>query len=207
MDERDLIATTIKKRIASTFPQIDRPDSAVLALCCLLIADTLIDEGFSRRPELDEEELIPFLLTLRTFYNKDGDVDLTAIAKSICANFTAPEAKQREVKWPEKVDLTGFKDGYGKGSRDHIIAAAWNQAIDACKKAYEEAQPASSVNAEVVEALQALLVAVCYKTPTVDFGTQKEPNPCYEARVPVQFVHDAHKALDSIKAGKDTKCS
>lgn len=111
----------------------------------------------SRRPELDEEELIPFLLTLRTFYNKDGDVDLTAIAKSICANFTAPEAKQREVKWPEKVDLTGFKDGYGKGSRDHIIAAAWNQAIDACKKAYEEAQPASSVNAEVVEALRGLV--------------------------------------------------
>lgn len=167
----------------------------------------LIDkEGFSRRPELDYEKVLIEILKIKFTEHSVMTYD-QAIAKAICAKFTAPEAKQREVKWPEKVDLTGFKDGYGKGSRDHIIEAARNQAIDACKKAYEEAQPASSVNAEVVEALQALLVAVCYKTPTVDFGTQKEPNPCYEARVPVQFVHDAHKALDSIKAGKDTKCS
>lgn len=51
-------------------------------------------------------------------------------------------------------------------------------------------------NKRLKTALQELLVAVCYKTPTVDFGTDKEPNPCYEARVPVQFVHDAHQALN-----------
>lgn len=51
-------------------------------------------------------------------------------------------------------------------------------------------------NKRLKTALQELLVAVCYKTPTVDFGTDKEPNPCYEARVPVQFVHDAHQAIN-----------
>ena len=154
------------------------------------LAEAIIKEGFSRRPELDEEELIPFLLTLRTFYNKDGDVDLTAIAKSICAKFTAPEAKQREVKWPEKVDLTGFKDGYGKGSRDHIIAAAWNQAIDACKKAYEEAQPSSSVNAELRSALEECIRVMIDND---EYGWSDDA------------IKQAEQALNSIKAGKDTK--
>ena len=188
MDERDLIATTIKKRIASTFPQIDRPDSAVLALCCLLIADTLIDEGFSRRPELDEEELIPFLLTLRTFYNKDGDVDLTAIAKSICANFTAPEAKQREVKWPEKMKCHE-KEKCGRGYPP-CSSCGWNEAIDACKKAYEEAQPSSSVNAELRSALEECIRVMIDND---EYGWSDDA------------IKQAEQALNSIKAGKDTK--
>ena len=100
------------------------------------------------------------------------------LARRICAKFRAPDSSNEQA----------YEWGYADGKKS-------------------VGQPASSVNAQVVEALEALLVAVCYKTPTVDFGTKKEPNPCYEARVPVQFVHDAHKALTSIKAGKDTKCS
>ena len=52
---------------------------------------------------------------------------------------------------------------------------------------------------EVVEALKALLVAVCYNTKIKEFG---KDNPCWEARVPVQFVEDAHKALKNVGRGE-----
>jgi hypothetical protein len=47
----------------------------------------------------------------------------------------------------------------------------------------------------VVEALKALLVAVTYAEPPKDYGTAGDPNLCFEARVPVQFVDDARAAI------------
>ena len=152
--------------------------------------------------ELDEDKLKLFLYSQRDDRDRSKGVDFKValqcqhLAKAICAKFTAPEAKQGLSV--EEIKQIIWSHGYGYET---------SPKLEECAQEIHGAQPASSVNAQVVEALEALLVAVCYKTPTVDFGTKKEPNPCYEARVPVQFVHDAHKALNSIKAGKDTKCS
>mgnify|MGYP003439533483 CR=1 FL=1 len=49
---------------------------------------------------------------------------------------TAPEAKQREVKWPEKKYWVGKVQ---QKQTTHLkYREGWNEAIDACKKAYEE---------------------------------------------------------------------
>ena len=57
--------------------------------------------------------------------------------------------------------------------------------------------------AEMREAASAMLVAVKYthaKTPPKAFGDiNGEPNLCYEARIPVQFVTDLEVALDARK--------
>lgn len=55
---------------------------------------------------------------------------------------------------------------------------------------------------DLAKALQALLVAVTYSTPPVDFSRPgEEPNFCFEVRVPVRFVADAHFALAKAMAG------
>jgi len=46
------------------------------------------------------------------------------------------------------------------------------------------------------EALRALVIAVEYKGPPVDFG---EGNLCWEARVPLAFVDNARAALGEEK--------
>ena len=46
------------------------------------------------------------------------------------------------------------------------------------------------------EALRALVIAVEYKGPPVDFG---EGNLCWEARVPLAFVDNARAALGERK--------
>lgn len=76
-----------------------------------------------------------------------------------------------------------------------FIKQGWSETKEQAIARWNMHKPSPRAGLSVVEALEALLVAVCYKTPTVDYGTKEEPNPCYEARVPVQFVHDAHKAL------------
>lgn len=48
---------------------------------------------------------------------------------------------------------------------------------------------------ELLDALKALLVAVTYSTPPVEFGTPDDPNPGFEARVPVDFVTEANAAI------------
>jgi hypothetical protein len=48
---------------------------------------------------------------------------------------------------------------------------------------------------DLLEALKALVIAVTYNEPPRDFGTPDDPNPCYEARVPVGFVDKARAAI------------
>lgn len=48
-----------------------------------------------------------------------------------------------------------------------------------------------------LEALKALITAVTYHAPPKDFGTPEEPNLCWEARVPIEFVTRANEALSS----------
>ena len=54
----------------------------------------------------------------------------------------------------------------------------------------------------LVEALKALLIAVRY-AGIREFGTPDEPNPCWEARIPPQFVTDAESALAKWEASRD----
>lgn len=55
-------------------------------------------------------------------------------------------------------------------------------------------QPSRS-STDVLEALKDLLVAVKFKSPPVNFGTDNDPNLCWEARVPIAFVEVAEKAI------------
>jgi hypothetical protein len=56
--------------------------------------------------------------------------------------------------------------------------------------------PPPAVGGEVEEALRELLVAVTFSEPPVNMGgTEDDPNLCYEARVPVEFVTNARAAL------------
>jgi hypothetical protein len=48
---------------------------------------------------------------------------------------------------------------------------------------------------ELYEALRELLVAVRYADPPKDFGAPHESNFCHEARIPVDFVTIAERAL------------
>lgn len=84
------------------------------------------------------------------------------------------------AKLKEALVLSGYIDEQG-----HVTAF---KVID---------EPQSS--AAVEKALRELLTAVTFKTTPVDFG---EGNPCYEARVPVQFVEDANNALTPAKSSK-----
>jgi hypothetical protein len=49
--------------------------------------------------------------------------------------------------------------------------------------------------AEAVAALKELLIAVEYAAPPRNYGTDTDPNLCFEARVPVDFVTKAHAAI------------
>lgn len=70
--------------------------------------------------------------------------------------------------------------------------------------AHVAAQPAPSVpNGVLREALEGLLTAVKFKTPTVNFGTSDDPNLCWEARVPVAFTEIAEAALASTAPADD----
>ena len=59
----------------------------------------MLSKGFSRRPELDEDKLKLFLYSQRADRDISKGVDFKValqsqhLAKAICANFTAPEAK------------------------------------------------------------------------------------------------------------------
>lgn len=49
---------------------------------------------------------------------------------------------------------------------------------------------------ELLNTLRALLVAVTYSAPPVNFGgTEDDPNFCWSARIPVQFVDEARAAV------------
>lgn len=53
---------------------------------------------------------------------------------------------------------------------------------------------------ELIEALRAARIAITYVSPPKDFGTPDDPNPCYEARVPVAFVEQIDRALSKAEA-------
>jgi len=53
---------------------------------------------------------------------------------------------------------------------------------------------------DLLRRLQELLVAVEYKGPPVDFGKPGDPNPCFEARIPIGFVEAARNAIASAGA-------
>lgn len=124
------------------------------------IYDDYISRFISRRPELVKlneklvKKAVGEALEIGRFTGGAFIGTDEKIAKHICAKFSAPEAKQRDVKWPEK-DCLPLELQHHKESG--LFNEIRNSAIDACKKAYEEAQPASSVNAEVVEALRGLV--------------------------------------------------
>ena len=112
----------------------------------------------SRRPELDKKSVKDFLMQYKCKYTvtdegaglplvdqltpaddstiKFGLMEIDHMTEEICSKFTAPEAKQREVKWPEKwnhhqqncFDITDCTCGFNE----------FNHAVDLCKKAYEE---------------------------------------------------------------------
>lgn len=48
-------------------------------------------------------------------------------------------------------------------------------------------------------AVKHLLNAVKYTEPPKNFGTEQEPNLCYEARIPIAFVKDVEQALGGRK--------
>ena len=48
---------------------------------------------------------------------------------------------------------------------------------------------------ELLDALKALLVAVKFVGAPSNYGTPEDPNPCFEARVPVGFVSEAEAAI------------
>ena len=63
---------------------------------------------------------------------------------------------------------------------------------------YSKLQKQLKINKALVEALRDLVLAVKFVDEVKDFGN-KEPNPCYEARVPVDFIYNAQQALKSAK--------
>lgn len=78
---------------------------------------------------------------------------------------------------------------HGTGDQLQGDGKAWQEQIKADPTTDGEAA------ADYKQALKELLVAVTFKATTVNFGTDENPNPCYEARVPVGFVHYAHEVL------------
>ena len=108
-----------------------------------------VSEGYSRRPELDEDKLKLFLYSQHADRDISKGVDFKValqsqhLAKAICAKFTAPEAK-----------------------------------------------PASSVNAELRSALEECIRVMIDND---EYGWSDDA------------IKQAEQALNSIKAGKDTK--
>jgi hypothetical protein len=51
------------------------------------------------------------------------------------------------------------------------------------------------LTADLLEALKAARTAICYAAPPIDYGTPDDPNPCYEARVPIAFVEQIDAAI------------
>ena len=145
------------KMTQEEFEILDRILSGLLHGAERLAVIAAIDkEGFSRNTPPKEEtkplsvEEIDELIT--THYNNcfeagDHASEISMQSMSLAKAIYNSLPEQREVKWPEFPDK-GHKSschcGYcqKKNFRKEIL--------DACKKAYEEAQPASSVNAEVV---------------------------------------------------------
>lgn len=108
----------------------------------------------------------------------------------------APKAVHKETLEPEKKTCPRCR-----AKRDTLYLLNGNWICWACKNELESAAErlhakhfAARAEGEddVPKALRELLVAVTYKTPTVEFG---DGNPCYEARVPIAFVNAALAAL------------
>ena len=81
--------------------------------------------------------------------------------------------------------------------RFHYSAAIFLGAhLDELEAAWKAALAASPPDrGELRKALKDLLIAVTYAAPAKDYGQPDDPNPCYEARVPVAFVQRAEAAL------------
>ena len=164
----------------------------------------MLSKGFSRRPELDRAA-IAFMIqeTISETHSRDEGSDMIDLVDKYTAKFTAPEVKQGlSVEEIENVldVFRVFEDSYTqtdyKNARKHLA------------QAIHDAQPASSVNAEVVKALK----NCAGKLQTyVESGNPRSPykdgiNPFYVLGSK-EALKDAEQALNSIKAGKDTKCS
>lgn len=104
----------------------------------------MLSKGFSRRPELDEDKVCALVASylenrlpeISFAYTKSLRLNNVAIdlGKKICKDFKAPEAKQREVKWPEKMKCHE-KEKCGRGYPP-CSSCGWNEAIDACMDKY-----------------------------------------------------------------------
>jgi len=70
---------------------------------------------------------------------------------------------------------------------------SWNVLVDSL---YDRLAERDEEIERLREALRALVIAVEYKGPPVDFG---EGNLCWEARVPLAFVDNARAALGERK--------
>jgi hypothetical protein len=73
---------------------------------------------------------------------------------------------------------------------------------DAALPVIERAMARIAADADLLAELRALVTAVTYVTPPTDFGTPDEPNPCFEARVPVEFVDRARAAIARASLAK-----
>lgn len=95
----------------------------------------MLSKGFSRRPELDRAA-IAFMIqeTISETYSRDEGSDMIDLVDKYTAKFTAPKAKQREVKWPEKMKCHE-KEKCGRGYPP-CSSCGWNEAIDACMDKY-----------------------------------------------------------------------
>jgi hypothetical protein len=68
----------------------------------------------------------------------------------------------------------------------------------------ERAAKAEATLDDLIAALTAARTAICFKSPPVDFGTPDDPNPCYEARVPVAFIEQIDAALAKANSEQPT---
>ena len=105
----------------------------------------MLSKGFSRRPELDRIKLENCFNVFDEIkyrgYQQESTCEFMIpseqrdkIVDRIMAKFTAPEAKQREVKWPEKMKCHE-KEKCGRGYPP-CSSCGWNEAIDACMDKY-----------------------------------------------------------------------
>lgn len=72
-----------------------------------------------------------------------------------------------------------------------VIADALEDGSEVCDQAAAELRRLHEVNAELVGALKALRIAVCFNE-VKDFGNN---NMCWDARVPVVFIEELDAAL------------
>lgn len=94
----------------------------------------------------------------------------------------------------------------GEIARLKLNSRAYADLLSSATSRYEDAdrqlEAAEQQVKALEEALRALLTAVTYTAPPKEYGTPDDPNPCYEARVPVQFVIEARAALTSRPDGE-----